>query len=193
MDLSGNTIGTVCNKTEKEMEASYANPCTYYKLGEAYCWYIDSSTFITQKPEGYINYLLKCNNRISAVKVPCDYCQTWYTRQKKTYKPNNLSFYSSIATHRLCGDTVKTLYHGRQIILRENTDSLITLQFSNTGYFWACHWIWKPQLSWCFLPNYDATLLLTYIPDKIPELAGQTSLWNAAKIYYPGKKEIDKL
>lgn len=135
LDLSGNTIGTVCDRTEKEMEASYPNPCTYYKLDEKFCWYVNSNgEFITNQPEGYIKNLQKCWNLASAVKVPCDYCQYWYTRQKTTYKPANTSSYSQVSTQRLCGDTVKTLYNRRQIILRETTDSLITLEFSN-GYF----------------------------------------------------------
>jgi len=134
-DPIGNTLNSVCGKTEAQMQVSYSNPCTYYKLGDEYCWYIDNMIFITNKPQDFIDRYLHCFGHTSAIKVACDYCQTWYTREKYTYKPNNTFTYSQVRVQQYCGDTVHTLYQGREIILRESNDSLITLQFSNNGIF----------------------------------------------------------
>ena len=135
IDGLGNPINSVCDKTESEMQSSNPSPCSYYKLGDEYCWFIDGNIFIKDKPEDFINRFLKCHNYTSAVKVACDYCQNWYTRQKNTYKPNNTFTFSPVHIDRYCGDTVHTLFQGREIIIRETTDSLITLQFSNNGVF----------------------------------------------------------
>jgi hypothetical protein len=51
------------------------------------------------------------------------------------YKPSNTATYSKVKTERLCGDTLKTLYNGRKITLRETSDSLIMLEFGTTPYF----------------------------------------------------------
>ena len=135
MDALGNPINTVCNKTESEMQAAYPNPCTHYRLGTAYCWYIDGSIFVKDKTEDYINRYKQCYGNVNAVKVACDYCEKWYTRQKHTYKPNNTFFYSPIENKQYCGDTAQTLFQGREIILRETADSLVTVKFSNNGVF----------------------------------------------------------
>jgi len=136
VDAFGNELYSVCDKTEAEMKASYPSSCNYYKLGGTnYCWLIDDNIFIKDKPQEYVDIVLHCFNHTNARKVACDYCQTWYTRQKSIYKPNNTFRYSTVTAQRLCGDTVHTLFNGREIILRETTDSLIVLQFSNDGKF----------------------------------------------------------
>ena len=132
----GNNMNAVCSKTSAEMQADYPNPCTYYKLdGEEYCWLIGSNTFVKNATQHKINQVLQCfyNSSVQALKVSCDYCQLWYTRQKSTFKPNNTVFYSPVRAEQYCGDTVRTLFQGRQIVLRETNDSLIVLQFSNNG------------------------------------------------------------
>lgn len=134
-DTLGNPLNSICGKTEAEMQASYPNPCTYYKMGDVYCWYIDSLSFIKDEPQDYIDRMRNCYSFTSAVKVPCDYCQKWYTRQKAVYKPDNTYTLSVTWVQQYCGDTVHTLFQGREIILRESSDSLITLQFSNNGTF----------------------------------------------------------
>jgi hypothetical protein len=135
IDPLGNPINSVCGKTESEMLSSYPTPCSYYRLGNNYCWFIDGTIFLKDKPEDYINHFLQCYNHTSAIRVTCDYCQNWYTRQKNTYKPNNTVSFGPILVKQYCGDTVNTLYQGREITLRETTDSLIKLQFSNNGIF----------------------------------------------------------
>lgn len=135
IDPLGNPINSVCGKTESEMQASYPTPCSYYKLGNSYCWFIDGTIFMKDKPEDYISHFLQCYNHTSATRVACDYCQNWYTRQKNTYKPSNTFSFFPVHVEQYCGDTVHTLFQGKEIILRETTDSLITLQFSNNGIF----------------------------------------------------------
>lgn len=136
IDQSGNLMGKICNRTEKQMSDTLRNPCNYYKLGgEEACWLIDDKTYIENMPEEYVKLVIKCFGKTSYKKVECGYCQTWYTRQKDIYKPANTATYGKVKGERLCGDTVKTLYNGRKITLRETTDSLIVLEFGNSPYF----------------------------------------------------------
>ncbi len=136
MDSFGNELGTVCNKSEAEMSAAYPDPCIYYLLeGEKYCWLVNGQTFIENKNEDAINRYKKCFGVGTAIKVNCDYCQKYYTRLKQTYKPTDHTIYSSVTFKQYCGDTASTLYHGRQIILKDTPDSLILIQFSNNGVF----------------------------------------------------------
>ena len=136
LDAIGNRLNTVCNKTESEMQSVYPSPCLYYKIGDNYCWFLGNATFLKNVPEDFaIRYIYCHNNYTTYQKVACDYCQNWYSRQKKLYKPNNTFIYSSIYLQLYCGDTVRTLFQGREIILRETADSLITLQFSNNVIF----------------------------------------------------------
>ena len=136
VDPFGQELHSVCNKTVSEMQAAYPNQCSYYKIGDEYCWLIDDSIFIPNKPEDYIARYMHCYGNFSSYKkVACDYCQRWFTRQKTTYKPNNFVTFSPVYVKQYCGDTVQTLSQGKEIILRETADSLITIQFSNNGIF----------------------------------------------------------
>ena len=136
LDALGNAYGDVCDKSEKDMEAAYS-PCNYYKLGEEeFCWWIDNAIFIKNMPQDFIDHFMQCNpGRTNAVKVACNYCQNWYTRQKNIYKPTGSFTYGMVRTERFCGDTVQVLFQGKEIILRETADSLIKLQFSSNGIF----------------------------------------------------------
>jgi hypothetical protein len=135
-DPNGNLINSVCNKTLSEIQSLYPNSCSYYKIeGEEYCWFVDGRLFIKNVTENYLNHYLQCYSSGSAVKVACDYCEHWYSRQKNTYKPNNTIFYSPIYFQQYCGDTVHTIFQGREIVLRESPDSVITLQFSKNPFF----------------------------------------------------------
>ena len=149
IDHVGFKMGVVCNKTEAELLACASNgncgialsgaltPCNYYKAeGEELCWYIDNR-YMLKATENEINHLRKCFNlNTSAIKVDCSYCQNWYTREKRTYKPSNTFSYSPVTYKLYCGDTTRTLYQGRQIILKDDADSLIVIQFSNNGTSW---------------------------------------------------------
>jgi hypothetical protein len=136
VDQLGNESGQVCNKTETEMQAAYPGTCNYYKTGPKFCWLLDGTTFVEEKTEDYIDRFKQCfGGYTSAVKVTCDYCQQWYTREKHLYKPDGSFVYSSVRSQQYCGDTVQTLFQGREFILRETSDSLITVRFSNNGNF----------------------------------------------------------
>jgi len=74
MDPLWNPLNSVCDKTEAEMQASYLNPCTYSKIGDNYCWYIDNSIFIKDRPQDFIDHYQRCFGFTSAVNVACDYC-----------------------------------------------------------------------------------------------------------------------
>ena len=41
-----------------------------------------------------------------------------------------------ITKQKFCGDTLSTLYQGRQIIRKDDADSLVIIQFSNNGTNW---------------------------------------------------------
>lgn len=136
VDNYGNAMDTVCNKSEEQMKAQYPNACAYYMLGEpTFCWLIDGRTFIKDKSEDGINQYMRCYSGTTAVKVECTYCQTFYWRLKQTYKPDNSFTYSHVTVQQYCGDTARTLYNGRQVILRDTPDSLIVVQFSSNGSF----------------------------------------------------------
>lgn len=136
VDGYGNEMSTLCNKTEEEMKALYTNPCFWYKLEkETFCWMINGRTFIKNKSQSAIDSYLKCYGGGTAVKMDCSYCQTFYWRLKQTYKPNNSVTYSPVTVQQYCGDTARTLYSGRQVVLRDTPDSLIVVQFSSTSSF----------------------------------------------------------
>ncbi len=138
IDSHGNPLEQVCNKTASEMKAVYTNDCMYYKNdGEKLCW-LANGNFLPNMPKEGAELYIRCFNPSAGtpVVVNCNYCQTFYHRRKMTYKPANTTTYSSVTRERFCGDTSATLYHGRQIVLKDTPDSLILLQFSNNGTDW---------------------------------------------------------
>ncbi len=138
IDQLGNDVGTVCNKTEAAMLAQYQSPCAYYRTGgEKFCWLIGGSQFLKDATEEKLNHTIRCfySATPSVTKVACDYCQAWYTREKRIYKPNNTFSYSQVRSEQFCGDTARTLFQGKQVTIRETGDSLIAVQFSNNGSF----------------------------------------------------------
>lgn len=135
IDNLGNDIYQVCGKTQSEMEEDFPNSCNYYKAGDLFCWYTDGGVFIEDRSESYIEHAQQCFGLGNATKVSCDYCDKYYTREKHTYKPTGSFQYSTVRFQQYCGDTAQVLFHGREIILRDTPDSLITVQFSNNGIF----------------------------------------------------------
>lgn len=149
IDAVGNDMGMVCDKTEAELIECVNNnscgfstggtltSCFYYKAeGEEYCWFVDDR-YMIRATENKLALLRKCFNfNSTAVKVDCNYCQFWYSRKKSTYKPDGRFAYSPISRQEYCGDTTKTLYQGRQIVIKDDLDSLIVIQFSNDGTNW---------------------------------------------------------
>lgn len=136
LDNYGAEMGTVCGKTEEQMKTLYPNTCSWYRQeGETFCWLINGRTFVKDKSQSGIDRYLQCYGGGTAVKVDCSYCKTFYWRLKQTYKPDNSFTYSQVTVQQYCGDTARTLYHGRQVILRDTPDSLIVVQFSSSASF----------------------------------------------------------
>ena len=131
VDQYGSNIGQKCNKSEKQMKSDYPDPCSYYKLGKNGCWLTEQKTLYRNVPEGLIDYLVQCKRITQPIKVNCEDCQVWLTREKHLSKRDNAMFFRSIRDFGYCGDTLTKLYNGREIVLRETSDSLITLQFLN--------------------------------------------------------------
>lgn len=137
VDNFGNELEQVCNKTEAEMQALYANACSYYKPGgEKACWTINGN-YIKDATAEKANFLAKCfYGNGTPVKVDCNACGRWFHREKRTYKPNNTFALSQTRVETFCGDTAKTIFHGRQVILKDTPDSLVVRQFSSDGTNW---------------------------------------------------------
>jgi hypothetical protein len=151
MDNIGNDLNAICDKTESEMincvnsgacgyyfGGSPITNCNYYKIeGDKFCWKINNSYFrdITAN-RAALNARCYYGNA-TPIKVDCSYaCGFWFHREKRTYKPNNTVTYSPVTNEIYCGDTLATLYQGRQIIRKDDADSLIVIQFSNNGINW---------------------------------------------------------
>jgi hypothetical protein len=151
IDVLGNNINQVCDKTEDELKEcirtnscgitsipGFTIDCGYYRVdGEKFCYQIGN--FTTQEPitESQAKLLSRCFfSGATPIKTACVACQRWYTRDKMTYKPNNTTTYSPITVKNYCGDTLTKIYQGRQIIKKDDADSLIVLQFSNNGTNW---------------------------------------------------------
>ena len=151
IDYSGNNLAQICDKTEAELIECVNNKtcgnflgpnpitsCNYYQTdGEKFCYQIGNSTTSEPVTESYANLLSRCYRGGAAIiKTTCITCQRWYTRDKMTYKPNNTTTYTQIRIGNYCGDTLTKIYQGRQIIKKDDADSLIVLQFSNNGTNW---------------------------------------------------------
>lgn len=138
VDAYGNYLQKICGKTESEIKSLYPNSCSYFKsVGEKSCWLV-GNRFLLAMTQEEVDLYRQCfhPNSATPVKVDCNYCQKWYHREKRTYKPASTITYSQVTAEQFCGDTTAKLYQGRQIVLRETADSLIVLQFSNNGTNW---------------------------------------------------------
>jgi hypothetical protein len=150
IDPNGNNIGQVCDKTEEELRECIRTSncgivnvtgasldCGYYRAdGEKFCWQIGNYT-VSDANEYQAKLFSRCYfGGVTPVKSTCIPCQRWYTRDKMTYKPNNTITYTQTRVTNYCGDTLTKIYQGRQIIKKDDADSLIVLQFSNNGTNW---------------------------------------------------------
>ncbi len=113
------------------MKSEYPDNCSYYKVSKHGCWLTEQETLYRNVPEGQIDYLVQCKGMTKPIKVNCEDCQVWLTREKHLSKLDDSFFFRRIRDLGYCGDTLTKLYSGREIALRETSDSLITLQFLN--------------------------------------------------------------
>lgn len=134
-DMLRNPLDDVCDKTKGDMESLYGNAC-YERVDEKVeCWKVDGIDEILSHTESYINFFY-VNKGLNAQKHECVPCEEWKIREKTVYKPDNTGTYSLITQKKLCGDTLKTLFQGRNIIIRESRDSITFIQFSKDGLIW---------------------------------------------------------
>ncbi len=151
VDGMGNKMQKICDKTETELLECFKNgacgsyngganltSCNYYKIeGEKFCWQINNH-YYKDMTENEILLISKCfTGNAFATKASCDSaCENWYHREKRLYKPDSTITYSFVTKQNYCADTLATIYQGRQIIIKNDSDSLIVIQFSNNGSNW---------------------------------------------------------
>ena len=151
IDNVGNAMANICDKTEAELLACVNNgscgsftgitpltSCNYYQTdGPKDCYLINGSVS-EEITESQAKTYANCFGNRSGVytRATCIPCAFWFHRKKSTYKPNNSFTYSTITRQRFCGDTLQTLFPGRQLIIKDDADSLIVIQFSDNGTNW---------------------------------------------------------
>lgn len=152
IDNAGNNLNIICDRTENELIACINNgncgsfmggatftSCNYFNAdGPKSCYLINGQASEQPLTEDQARVYASCfgSRQGSYVKADCLDCAFWYHREKRTYKPTNAFVYSTITRQKFCGDTLATLYPGRQIIRKDDADSLIVIQFSNNGTNW---------------------------------------------------------
>ena len=149
-DDNGNKVNIVCDKTEKELrqcitdgscvfplELRHITPCRYFKIeGDKKCWMVGND-YLQDIVENDARAFSNCfGGGVEPVETSCRDCKVWYHRKKMTFKPANTFLYSVTKREYFCGDTARTLFQGRQIIIKDDADSLIVIQFSNNGTNW---------------------------------------------------------
>jgi hypothetical protein len=138
LDGMGNPLQEVCNKSESQMKAMYPNGCRYYKNdGEKFCWLV-GNVFLSNLTKEGLEMYVRCYNISGGTpqKAPCNYCQHWYHRLKRTYKPATSITYSPVYKEYFCGDTASKIFQGRQVVLKDTPDSLVVRQFSRDAITW---------------------------------------------------------
>jgi hypothetical protein len=127
-------IKAICDKTAAEIAVDYPDGFYYRSDEPLKCWYeASSNSFAKNMP---LSLLKKFSPTINYVEANCNYCAQWYYREKRKYLPNNSITYTNRIGKTLCGDTLTTLFRGREVFLRQSTDSFIVRQFSDNGYDW---------------------------------------------------------
>jgi hypothetical protein len=150
VDYAANNLAEVCDKTEAELIACVTNntcgsflggntinSCNYYQSdGEKFCYQIGN---ITPDPmtESQAKLLARCfYSNAPLTKLDCVACKFWYTREKQQKKPSGIIYYSAITKRNYCGDTLTKIFQGKQVIRKDDADSLVIIQFSNNGQNW---------------------------------------------------------
>ena len=135
-DMSRNALDDeVCGKTRAQMEAIYGDACFEHADEKATCWKIERTDEVVSATEAFIDFFY-VRRGLAVSKHECVPCENWKLREKIVYKPDSTFFFSEVTAKRFCGDTLNTLFQGRNIIIRESADSVVFLQFSKDGYVW---------------------------------------------------------
>ena len=151
VDFSGNNLAQLCDKTEAELIECVNNrscgnffgggpitSCNYYQAdGEKLCYQIGSNVTPDPLTESHAKLIARCYyGNAPLIKFDCIACKFWYTREKLQKKPSGSIVYSPVTKRNYCGDTLTKIFQGRQIIRKDDADSLIIIQFSNNGQNW---------------------------------------------------------
>lgn len=129
------SLKTVCNKTIHDMAREYPDGWYYKSDAELLCWYNASTRqFVKKCPINLALRVAPGGGSISSVS--CDYCASWFHRVKRKYVPTGGITYDLAIKEQFCADSLRTLFRGREIPVRQSADSVITLQFSDNGINW---------------------------------------------------------
>ena len=142
VDGSGNQLNIVYNKTEQELihcttcgtsdTPRYLTPCEYYKIvpNEKPTCLMAGNTHIDTITQTQAMFYGRCFNIPFLYINSNSSCQVWLTRQRKVVKKNpSILFYSSSQLNTYCGDTLKELYKGKSVLLKETSDSAFYQEF----------------------------------------------------------------
>jgi hypothetical protein len=137
VDNLGSQFSQICNKTEAQISLEYPNSCSYYKVEEqTYCWTLPNGGFVKNASESQMAFYTRCFGQAAATKVDCSFCEKWFSREKRTYKPTSSTTYTVISFKNYCGSDLTSIPPNRQIIRKDDADSLIIVQFSSDGTNW---------------------------------------------------------
>ncbi|RYD81965.1 MAG: hypothetical protein EOP53_04955 [Sphingobacteriales bacterium] len=151
IDNAGNNLNYICDKTEAELIACVnnntcgvfnagagLNNCNYYMADGPKSCYLINGVVTEQITESQAALYAKCffGSTGNYIKTDCDPCVFWYHREKRFRKPSTQFVYTQITKEKFCGDTLATLYQGRQIIRKDDADSLVIIQFSKDATNW---------------------------------------------------------
>lgn len=150
IDAVGNDVGQICNKTEAELllcasdgtcgnfsAGTLLNQCQYYQSdGPKFC-YTFNGRYMGELTESQAALYSQCfHGGATPVKITCGSCAYWYHRIKRTGKATGQFNFSGVTREQFCGDTLTTIFQGRQVVLKDDADSLVVRQYSNNGINW---------------------------------------------------------
>jgi hypothetical protein len=149
IDVSGNLLNQICNKSESEMLACVNSgacgtynggrpltSCEYYQTdGDLFCWKINNR-YYSNLTESAANVYAKCFSGDSAtvpLKIACSSCLNYFTREQiTTYAPTDTVYYTPISYNQYCGDSLAIVASGNHTI-KSTPDTVIIQQFSVNG------------------------------------------------------------
>lgn len=134
-DRSGYAVNgmTQCDKTLEEMQAAYPG-YWFYKVDEpTYCWRVQTAqntTFYMRNVPQSMADSLNWHRSYTYTKVDCSSFCRWRWIEKSRSKITNLYSPTRAGSEVYAADSCAKLYQGRQIVVRETSDSIYTREFT---------------------------------------------------------------
>ena len=139
-DFQGNITGNVYDISENQLWDKYGgdilfDSCSYERCDDKmYCFLVDDLglTEMSRSRAELKNRCLRIGGYHEYVEVPCDYkirCERCWVREKAIYKPTGEEFYTHYNPEKFCDDTLATIFNGRELIRKDDADSLVIIQF----------------------------------------------------------------